>query len=147
MRQRDYDPNLAEGSHEIVAYVRDNYGNTRSFHKSVTVDRTPPVLNLNTGDQIETVTDSFVISGSTEPNAVVAVNGVEQELGDGSFMVKLALKDGINPITVSAYDAVGTRQSARSRWKESSRPAAAGWHTSCRRRYSCCLRHGTFIST
>ena len=105
----DYDLNLAEGSHEIVAYVRDNYGNTRSFHKSVTVDRTPPVLNLNTGDQIETVTDSFVISGSTEPNAVVAVNGVEQELGDGSFMVKLALKDGINPITVSAYDAVGNK--------------------------------------
>nr|WP_296487174.1 hypothetical protein [uncultured Acetatifactor sp.] len=105
----DYDLNLAEGMHEAVAYIEDINGNMSTFSKSITVDRTPPAVKLNSEDMLKTVSDSIVIEGSTEPNATVMINGVEQELGSGSFMVKLALEKGMNPVTVSAYDAAGNK--------------------------------------
>lgn len=105
----DYDLNLAEGMHEVVAYIEDAYGNMSTFSKSITVDRTPPSVKLNSEDMLKTASDSIVIEGSTEPNATVMINGVEQEMGSGSFMVKLALEKGVNPVTVSAYDAAGNK--------------------------------------
>ena len=80
-----------------------------TFSKSITVDRTPPAVKLNSEDVLKTASDSIVIEGSTEPNATVMINGVEQEMGSGSFMVKLALEKGVNPVTVSAYDVAGNK--------------------------------------
>lgn len=105
----DYELNLAEGTHEVVAYIEDVNGNMKTFSKSITVDRTPPAVKLNGEDMLKTASDSIVIEGSTEPNATVMINGVEQELGSGSFMVKLALEKGVNPVTVTAYDAAGNK--------------------------------------
>jgi hypothetical protein len=105
----DYDLSLAEGSHEIVAYIKDTNGNMRTFSKTITVDKTPPMLNLNIGGDTKTASDNIVIGGSTEPDAVVAINGVEQELGAGSFTAKLSLAYGVNPITVSTYDSAGNK--------------------------------------
>jgi hypothetical protein len=122
----DYDLNLAEGVHEIVAYVKDAHGNMRTFAKSITVDRTPPVVNLNSADEVKTAFDSFVIEGSTEPNATVAINGVEQELGAGSFMAKLALANGVNPVSVSAYDLAGNK-SVKTITVERSGSTGNGW--------------------
>lgn len=105
----DYDLNLSEGIHEVVGYIEDANGNMSTYSKSITVDRTPPAVKLNTEDMMKTASDSIVIEGSTEPNATVMINGVEQELGSGSFVVKLALEKGMNPVTVSAYDATGNK--------------------------------------
>ncbi|MDR3120450.1 MAG: hypothetical protein LBU58_03830 [Clostridiales bacterium] len=105
----DYDLTLSEGVHEVVAYIKDGDGNMKTFTKEIAVDKTPPVINLNAADTVKTVSDSFVLEGSTEPNAVVSVNGVEQELGAGGFIAKLALRYGVNPITVAAYDAAGNK--------------------------------------
>ncbi|MCI8800125.1 MAG: hypothetical protein HFH88_09965 [Lachnospiraceae bacterium] len=105
----DYELNLAEGMHEVVAYIEDTNGNMSTFSKSITVDRTPPAVKLNSEDVLKTASDSIVIEGSTEPNATVMINGVEQEMGSGSFMVKLALEKGVNPVTVSAYDVAGNK--------------------------------------
>jgi hypothetical protein len=105
----DYNLNLSEGVHEIVAFVKDENGSMKTFTKSITVDKTPPVVNLNNEELIKTTSDSVVVNGSTEPNAIVAINGVEQELGTGSFMAKLALENGMNPITVAAYDMAGNK--------------------------------------
>ncbi|MDR1210331.1 MAG: hypothetical protein LBK41_08500 [Clostridiales bacterium] len=105
----DYDLNLSEGAHEVVAFVKDTNGSMKTFSKSITVDKTPPVVNLNNPDSVTTAAGSLVIEGSTEPNAVVAINGVEQELGLGGFMAKLALENGVNPISVAAYDLAGNK--------------------------------------
>jgi len=105
----DYDLNLSEGIHNVVAFVKDSYGNITTFSKSIIVDKTPPVVNLNNADSVKTAADYIVVDGSTEPSAIVAINGVEQELGTGSFMAKLALSEGINPISVTAYDLAGNK--------------------------------------
>ncbi len=105
----DYAFNLSEGTHEIVAYLKDQNGSMKTFAKTITVDNTPPAINLNNADNIKTSTDSIVIDGFTEPNAVVAINGVEQKLESGSFMAKIALKKGVNPITITAYDLAGNK--------------------------------------
>ncbi|NLZ45172.1 MAG: hypothetical protein GX896_00600 [Clostridiales bacterium] len=104
-----YDLHLAEGVHEILAYVKDNNGNIRTFSKTMMVDITPPAINLTNPNNVKTSDDNIIISGNTEPNAVVSINGVEQELGYGNFIVKLNIDKGVNVITVSAYDAAGNK--------------------------------------
>jgi hypothetical protein len=105
----NYELNLSEGVHEVVAFVKDKNGNMKTFSKEITVDKTPPVVNLTNPDSVKTSSDSLVVDGNTEPNAVVAINGVEQQLGTGSFMAKLALENGVNPISVTAYDLAGNK--------------------------------------
>lgn len=105
----DYDLNLSEGIHEVVAFLKDRNGNMKTFSKTITVDKTPPVVNLNNADSVKIAADSIVVDGSTEPNAVIAINGVEQKLSTGNFMAKLALDNGVNPITVAAYDLAGNK--------------------------------------
>lgn len=105
----EYDLSLAEGEHEIIACIEDENGNRKTFSKAVTVDRTPPAVNLDIPDSIQTNESSFTVTGTTEPNAVVAINGVEQELGTGRFTAKLELEKGINPVTVTAYDPAGNK--------------------------------------
>lgn len=109
MEAGSYDLSLSEGTHEIVAYIKDGNGNMRSFIKQVTVDRTPPLINLNTGDETRTAFDSFILEGNTEPNATVTINGVEQELSGSTFMAKVALREGVNQISVTAYDLAGNK--------------------------------------
>lgn len=104
-----YELNLAEGTHEVIAYLKDSNENMKTFTKSITVDKTPPVINLNVGGKQKTSLDRFILEGNTEPNAVVAVNGVEQELGSGHFAAKLALANGTNQITVTSYDEAGNK--------------------------------------
>lgn len=105
----DYDLMLSEGTHEVLAYLKDANGNMKTFSKTITVDKTPPILNLNLADGEKTASDSIVIGGNTEPGAVVTINGVEQELGAGGFMARFALENGVNQISVSAYDSAGNK--------------------------------------
>lgn len=122
----DYDLSLSEGTHEVVAYIKDDNGNMKTFSKSITVDKTPPLLNLNIGNNTKTAFDNIVVGGSTEPYAVVTINGVEQKLGAGSFMAKLAIRNGVNPITVSAYDSAGNK-SVQTVAVERTRLLGGGW--------------------
>jgi hypothetical protein len=105
----DYDLHLSEGEHEVIAFIKDSYGNMKTLQKTVTVDKTPPQVTLSNPDEVKTSSENLVVDGKTEPNAVIAINGVEQELGDGAFMAKLALSNGVNPISVTAYDTAGNK--------------------------------------
>lgn len=122
----DYDLTLSEGTHEVIGYIKDKNGNMKTFTKIISVDKTPPVVNLNAADTVKTVSDNFILEGNTEPNAVVAINGVEQKLGSGSFMAKLALANGVNPVTVSAYDTAGNK-GVKTITAERTGPFGSGW--------------------
>lgn len=105
----NYDLNLSEGEHEIVAFIKDENGNMKTFSKILNVDKTPPAINITNTEHTVTSSDSIVINGNTEPNAVVSINGIEQELGANGFMAKILLKNGTNPITITAYDTAGNK--------------------------------------
>ncbi len=100
---------LSEGEHKIVVLISDAFGNIATFEKNMTVDKTPPVISLNNNDNETTNSESIIISGSTEPNAVVTVNGVEQNSANGSFSAKIDVERGITAVTVSVYDAAGNK--------------------------------------
>lgn len=105
----DYELNLSEGEHEVLAYLKDKYGNIKTFTKIINVDKTPPVVSLNYADSIRTTNDHIILEGMTEPNAVVAVNGIEHKLDSGKFTAKIKLEKGVNPITITAYDLAGNK--------------------------------------
>ncbi len=71
----------------------------------------PPELIVTTpNDQIETTTDSIEVSGSTDPQATIAVNGQLIALDKGGlFSVRIPLQAGDNKI-----DIVSTGKSGRS---------------------------------
>ncbi len=105
----DYNFVLSEGEHKIVVLICDTYGNIITFEKNLTVDRTPPVISLNNNDNETVNSDSVIISGSTEPNAVVTVNGVEQKSTSGRFSAKVNVEHGTTAVTITVYDAAGNK--------------------------------------
>lgn len=104
-----YDVSLTPGPHEIIAFVKDKYGNTKTFTKNITVDNISPELNLNVDNNITTNADSIIINGSSEPGALVTINGVEQNMVSGNFSAKVDLAKGSNYVTVISYDAAGNK--------------------------------------
>lgn len=106
----DYDLNLTDGAHDIVAYLMDENGNIRSFASSLTIDKTPPMINILSEEGI-TSSDKYIIEGNTEPDAVISINGVEQTTGDGKFTAQVTLEDGVNSFLITAYDPAGNSSS------------------------------------
>lgn len=102
----EYILNLTEGTHEIVAYLKDSYGNISTFRDAITIDKTPPIIDLISETDIVS-SESYIIEGSTEPDAVISINGVEQKTGDGQFSAKVSLENGQNSFVITAYDAAG----------------------------------------
>lgn len=72
-------------------------------------DVTAPSLVLSSpSDGMTTDASVVTVSGTTEPGAVLVVNGVTAAVGDdGSFSCEIALVEGVNTITVTATDASG----------------------------------------
>jgi flagellin-like hook-associated protein FlgL len=72
-------------------------------------DVTAPSLELSSpSDGMTTEASVVTVSGTTEPGAILVVNGVTAAVGDdGSFSCEIALVEGDNTITVTATDASG----------------------------------------
>jgi hypothetical protein len=72
-------------------------------------DITPPPLTLSSpSDGMTTETPVVTVSGTTEPGAVVSVDGTLAAVGDdGGFSCDIALDEGSNTIVVTATDASG----------------------------------------
>jgi len=102
--------NLPEGQRVFDIRASDTAGNVAMTTRTVTVDTTPPALTVNSPVQMLVVaTPSVLVSGITEPNAKVTVNGqVVQVQTGGDFSVAVALLVvGQNTITVVAMDQAG----------------------------------------
>ena len=86
------------------------YSDTRSV-KAV-FDEAPPALTiLSPPEMFVSPTPSIDLKGKTEREARVRVNGQKVQVGaDGSFVFPLALKEGVNLITVEAMDPAGNSE-------------------------------------
>jgi hypothetical protein len=95
---------LEDGEHEIRVAVPDGGSQTFSFG----VDTTPPDLELTEPeDTVVFGDDEVTVAGRTDPDASVAVDGTEVEVGeDGAFRHTIAeLPDG--PVVLVATDPHG----------------------------------------
>jgi hypothetical protein len=71
-------------------------------------DTTPPTLLVDQATTAETDRPLFEISGTTEPGAVVDVNGRSIAVSEsGNFSVLVELEDGANVLVITAKDEAG----------------------------------------
>jgi hypothetical protein len=110
---------LAEGENQILVQVTDRAGNSITRSYTLTLDTLSPELELLSPTDLSYVTEaSVVVSGRTEPGAVVTLNGEEVPTSGGYFSVVHPLEettpggDG-NLILVEAMDAVGNAASVQ----------------------------------
>lgn len=99
---------LVEGRNDIVVAARDEAGNTASVTIVVTLDTIPPLINVTEPlDGYKTHKDQITIMGTTEPGAVISVNGIPVTDTDGSFSIPFTLVMGQNAIVINVTDEAG----------------------------------------
>lgn len=102
------DVTLSEGDNALLVEAEDALGNTASATVHVTLDTTPPDLEIDSPDDDSTVDEpSVVVEGTTDAGAWVYVNGVLASDGSSSWEAIVVLAEGGNTITVTAMDELG----------------------------------------
>ncbi|UCD92179.1 MAG: S8 family serine peptidase, partial [Methanobacteriota archaeon] len=100
---------LTEGLHWVSVYAKDNFGNENITTWSFKVDTIPPYLDVvEPPDGLITNNALILVTGSTEPDASLTVNGVPTPIAlNGSFSTFKSLSEGQNIISVEATDLAG----------------------------------------
>jgi hypothetical protein len=100
--------NLTDGENPIVLRAADALGNSVEVTRWVTSHSTPPSLALDPQPPSVTEVHTIRLTGSTEPGAIVTVNGVAVPVdGEGRFQLPLLLARGTTRLTVVSTDAFG----------------------------------------
>ncbi|MFT5354705.1 MAG: hypothetical protein ACI9KE_001913 [Polyangiales bacterium] len=77
-------------------------------HFSVVLDRTSPRVRLRSPTAGQLVQETALVSGRTEPGAIVTINGNNVPVGvDGSFRLSTSVRRGLTNIVVVARDSAG----------------------------------------
>lgn len=105
----DYPVALSEGSNTITVEATDVAGHTVQIMKKVTLDTKAPTLTVTAPAQDAIVSTSVItVTGTTEKNAVVMVNGNYATVdSSGNFAATVTLAEGQNAIQVTSRDAAG----------------------------------------
>jgi len=98
----------------VRAQDSDGFAGPYSTVRSVKADYddTPPALAiLSPPEMFVAPAPSVVLKGKTERDARVKVNGQKATVGpDGTFTIPLALKEGVNLVTIEAIDTAGNSE-------------------------------------
>lgn len=103
---------LKEGENEILIWARDQAGNEKRERLILTVDMTPPVLNVTSPRDGLVTNEDVVVSGTTEPGATLDINGMPAQVGaDGTFSMPFSLVEGSNLIEIETMDTAFNKKS------------------------------------
>ncbi len=100
---------LPEGPNTVRVHAVDLAGNERTILRNLTVDTTPPTLHVDfPPDNHLTRESTLTVTGRSEPGATVSAgpNQTTVEAG-GSFSLEYQLKEGSNPLAITARDPAG----------------------------------------
>jgi len=107
---------VISGLATFTIVAKDVAGNTKQFVLNVSLDTTPPILNVSEPKAFEEIHAQFVtVKGKTEKDAKVTINGTEVQINpaDYSFSYSLQLATaGLNSIEVIAIDLAGNQTTA-----------------------------------
>ncbi|NLI40518.1 MAG: PQQ-binding-like beta-propeller repeat protein [Caldisericales bacterium] len=100
---------LEQGQNKLVFEAKDTKGNIATKTRIVIFDDKKPQLNISLKDGDTIKKFPFAISGQTEKNAKIKVNGVPVEVGsNGEFEAVIEeLEQGEQTITITAEDLAG----------------------------------------
>lgn len=100
---------LRNGTNLMRIEAVDGAGNSASEDLVLTLDRTPPVVNVTSPPTAEYYTRErrIVISGSVDKEARLYINGWPVPFEDGYFNKSYTLDPGLNAFTLTAVDNAG----------------------------------------
>ncbi|MBM4250104.1 MAG: hypothetical protein FJ149_11920 [Euryarchaeota archaeon] len=103
---------LEDGPNLVTVVASDAAGNSRQVQVQVTLDNQPPLMVITSpADGTYTGQNPVSVLGSTEPTAIITVNGVRAQLVESSFEALVGLSEGANTMTVTARDPAGNSAS------------------------------------
>jgi hypothetical protein len=103
---------LEDGPNTIVVVASDAANNARRVDVHVTLDTQPPLLEIaGPLNGQYTNQDPVSVRGTSEPTAVVTVNGYKAFMTNNVFEMLLGLSEGANTIIVTAVDRAGNAAS------------------------------------
>lgn len=104
---------LNEGENIFKFTSIDKAGNRKDYTIKIIRDTTPPILTLNIPSVYKVSTETFTISGTTEKNAKLYINGVEVNIReDGTFFKDFPLTFGYNKFEIKVVDPAGNETRA-----------------------------------
>jgi hypothetical protein len=99
---------LEDGPNTINVVASDSAGNTRIADIHVWLDSQPPLLEIGSPQNGQyTNQDPLSVKGTSEPSAVVTVNGVRAYMTENTFETLVGLSEGANTVIVTATDPAG----------------------------------------
>jgi hypothetical protein len=99
---------LTEGSNGLVLLVQDRVGNWNQSVFSVYLDTITPILTVTSPEDGIIINQPVVfLSGRTDNDAEVTVNGKVVPVSKGSFATEMELPEGVNDLVVRAVDLSG----------------------------------------
>ena len=104
----------ADGKYNLTVEAKDKFTNSSSESVSFEIDKTPPVINVDSPTDGSIInSDKVDIAGTVSSDtALLKVNGVETQVNGSSFSIQgFVLQKGINTITFDAIDNAGNHSS------------------------------------
>ncbi len=102
--------NLTEGGALIEVQAFDRAGNTGKTSVNLTVDLTPPVIELLKPAVNETISTRYIeITGMAEPGANITVNGINIGNDNGTWSIAALLSGVNNPFRIESMDMAGNK--------------------------------------
>ena len=99
---------LREGVNLFTMTGMDGMGNVENETVNITVDTTPPILEVLTLNESTIVTSPFLnISGITEKGAIVTINGAKIKKNNGTWNSLFVLSELVNKIIITSTDEIG----------------------------------------
>lgn len=98
-------------SNEVTARVYVNDNESYQVTKTIGVQSEPPMLELyGMSDNMVSKSDTFTVSGKTDPGVTLTLNGEKVEVaGDGSFTAEAKLNKGDNSLAFTAENSYGVK--------------------------------------
>jgi hypothetical protein len=99
---------LEEGPTELVFYAMDRAGNSNTVTVPIFIDTTPPVIEDLLPIDGEIVADWFInVTGITEEDATLYIDGSFVTIVDGAFSERIELDEGDNYLIIRVTDTAG----------------------------------------
>ena len=101
---------LVEGETSIDVMAVDRGGNTSRAHVNLTVDLTPPFIEITKPDFNQTIQTRYLnMEGRTENGSVVSINGLKIPSVNGTFSTLLVLSGVNNIFNIESTDQAGNK--------------------------------------
>ncbi len=102
--------NLTQGAAFIEVQAVDRAGNIGNASVNLTVDLTPPIIEIIKPEVNETISTRYLeIAGRTETGANISVNGMDIRNDNGTWNIAVVLSGVNNPFHIESMDRAGNK--------------------------------------